>query len=242
MNDKNHFNIMLFAIALFSVNAAANDSQEFTFIVEPAYTQEKGEWQINLGLSSPTYQQNISTNLETSVSLEYGFTDALQGEFSSSRSNELEDEHGTEMAMEVELGLSLMLIEQNNIMPQLTLVAGVIAEDSEYGYEAGLLYSYQLLEQHFIHGNFIVENIDNESEVTINLAYAFNIDDSWTLLAEFDRNKETGDDDSIEVVNTFSAGVVFETENDIEIGFAYLVYNADTLQDYSWQLKAAYEF
>jgi hypothetical protein len=40
------------------------------------------------------------------------------------------------------------------------------------------------------------------------------LDESWTLLAEID----------------------------IEIGLAYLVYNADTLQDYSWQLKAAYEF
>ncbi|PKG83878.1 hypothetical protein CXF85_10300 [Colwellia sp. 75C3] len=242
MNEINYFNVTFCFIVLFSCSAAANDSQEFTFIVEPAYTQEKGEWQINLGFTSPTYKNNISTTLETSVSLEYGFTDVLQAEFSSSRSNELEEGIDADMGMEYELGLSLMLTEQDNFMPQFTLVAGVIAEDSQYGYEAGLLYSYQILENNFIHGNFIYENIDNESEVAINLAYAFTLDESWTLLAEIERNKETSDDDSIEYVNTFSAGVVFETESDIEIGLAYLVYNADTLQDYSWQLKAAYEF
>jgi hypothetical protein len=242
MNEINYFNVTFCFIVLFSCSAAASDSQEFTFIVEPAYMQEKGEWQINLGFASPTYQNNISTTLETSVSLEYGFTDVLQAEFSSSRSNELEEGLDAEMGMEYELGLSLMLIEQHAFMPQLTLVAGVIAEDSEYGYEAGLLYSYQVLENNFIHGNFIYETIDNESEIAINLAYAFTIDESWTLLAEIEHTKETSDDDSIEYVNSFSAGVVFETESDIEIGLAYLVYNADTLQDYSWQLKAAYEF
>jgi hypothetical protein len=38
-----------------------------------------------------------------------------------------------------------MLIEQQHIMPQFTFVTGVIEENSEYGYEAGLLYSYQII-------------------------------------------------------------------------------------------------
>ena len=195
MNEKNYFNVTFYFIVLFSCSAVASDFQEFTFIVEPAYTQEKGEWQINLGFALPKYQNSIATHLESSISLEYGFTDALQAEFSSSRSNELEGGLDSEMGMEYELGLSLVLTEQDNFMPQFTLVAGVIAEEGEYGYEAGLLYSYQVVEQHFIHGNFIYEAIDNESEVAVavNIAYAFTIDESWTLLAEIERNKETSD-------------------------------------------------
>ena len=227
---------------LISVCTFANDSQEFTFIVEPAYTQEQGEWQINLVLNTPKYQHNVSTSLEAGISVEYGFTDALQAEFSSSRGNKLEGGLDTEMGTEYELGLSFMLSEQDSFIPQFTLAAGVIAEDSEYGYEAALLYSYQIAEQHFIHGNFIYETIDSEDALVVNIAYAFKVDDSWALLAEIERNKGTEEDDSSSYVNTFSAGVVFETESEIELGLAYLVYNGDTVQDYSWQLKAAYEF
>lgn len=240
---RNYYTHLTFLLSLsLSSYVLASETQEFTFVVEPAYTQEDGEWQLNLVLNNPTYQYYISTSVEAEFSLEYGFSDALQAEFSANRANELEEGLETEMSVEYELGLSYMLIEQQGFLPQFTVAVGVIAEESEYGYEAGLLYSYQVAEQHFVHGNFVYEYIDNESEVAINLAYAVNLDESWTLLAEVERNKETSEYDSSDYVNIFSAGVVFETESDIELGLAYLVYNADTMQDYSWRFKAAYEF
>ncbi|PKG83881.1 hypothetical protein CXF85_10320 [Colwellia sp. 75C3] len=61
-------------------------------------------------------------------------------------------------------------------------------------------------------------------------------------LAEIERNKETSENNTTDYVNTFSAGSVFETESDIEIGLAYLKYNAGTLQYYSRQFKAAMSF
>jgi len=234
--------LTLLILLTLSSYALAGETQEFTFVVEPAFTQEDGEWQLNLVLNNPSYQYDISTNIEAEFSLEYGFSDVLQAEFSANRANELEEALATEMSVEYELGLSYMLVKQHGFLPQFTIAAGAILEEDEYGYEAALLYSYQLLERHFIHGNLIYEHIDKESEVAINLAYAFNIDESWTILTELERNKETDEEDSAEYVNTFSAGVVFETESDIELGLAYLIYNADIVQDYSWHFKVAYEF
>ncbi len=238
---------MTYILAIFIMfSAATNASQEFTFIAEPAYTQEEAEWQINLVLNQPRYQpqylQNISTDLEANFSLEYGFSDALQGEFSSSRSNKLEGNAVTAMETEYQLSLSYMLVEQQSFLPQFTLEAGVMREDSEYGYEVGLLYSYQITEQHFIHGNFLYETLDNKDEIAANLTYAFVMNNSWTLLAEMERNKEKGNDDLSSYVNTLSGGVVYETPHDIELGLAYFLFNGDTVQDYSWQAKVAYEF
>lgn len=240
---KNNYRYLFFSLSLvLSLFTFAGETQEFTFMVEPAYTQEEGEWQLNLVLNNPTYQHNISTSLEAALSLEYGFSDTLQAEFSANRANELEESLEAEISVEYELGLSYMFVEQQGLIPQFTIAAGIISEENEYGYEAGLLYSYQLAEQHFVHGNFIYEDIDNVSEVAANFAYAFTFDKSWTLLAEVERNKETSKHDSSEYVNTFSAGMVFATESEVELGLAYLLYNADTVQDYSWQFKAAYEF
>jgi hypothetical protein len=234
---------MIYSLAIFIFFSAPNNaSQEFTFITEPAYTQEKGEWQINLVLEQPKYLQGFSADLEANLSLEYGFSDALQGEFSSSRSNKLTANSITDMETEYELSLSYMLVEQQNFIPQLTIEAGVMAEDSEYGYETGILYSYQVTEQHFIHGNFLYETLDNKDEIVANLAYAFVVNDYWTLLAEMERNKEKDNYNLSSYVNMLSGGVVYETSNDIELGLAYLLFNGDTVQDYSWQFKVAYEF
>jgi len=242
MKRNNFTKLILILSMVLSSYVLADETQEFTFVVEPAYTQEDGEWQLNLVLNNPSYQHDISTHIEAGLSLEYGFSDVLQGEFSANRANELEDGLETEISVEYELGLSYMLVKQKGFMPQFTIAAGVIVEESEVGYETALLYSYQINEQHYIHGNFIYEEIDSENEVAVNLAYAFKLDESWTFLAEVERNKETSADDSSDYVNTFSAGVIFETESDIELGVAYLAYNADTEQDYGWQFKAAYEF
>jgi len=242
MLNKNYLGLLYCFSVLTALCSSANETQEFTFLVEPAYTQEDGEWQLNLVLNNPSYQHDISTNIEAGFSLEYGFSDLLQAEFSANRANELEEVLETDMSVEYELGLSYMLVTQQGFLPQFTIAAGVIVEESEVGYETALLYSYQINEQHYIHGNFIYEEIDSENEVAVNLAYAFKLDESWTFLAEVERNKETNADDSSDYVNTLSAGVVFETESDIELGLAYLAYNADTEQDYGWQFKAAYEF
>jgi hypothetical protein len=242
MMNKNYLGLLFYFSLFIPLSGAAEETQEFTFVVEPAYTQEDGEWQLNLVLDNPSYQHGISTSIEAGFSLEYGFSDVLQAEFSAKRANEFEEALETEMSVEYELGLSYMLVKQYDFLPQLTIAAGAILEESEYGYEAALLYSYQLLERHFIHGNLIYEHIDKENEVAINLAYALKFDESWTILTELERNKEKDEGNSPEYVNTFSVGVVFETESDIELGLAYLIYNGDTIQDYSWQFKAAYEF
>ena len=242
MKRRYYLRAVCFSVIFIFFTTPINAAQEFTFIAEPAYTQEKGEWQINVTLSEPKYQHHIPTGLEASMSLEYGFSDVLQAEISSNRSNKLVATAVTAMETDYELSLSLMLVEQQRFMPQFTLAAGVVAEDSEYGYEMGLLYSYQVIEQHFIHGNFLYEALDDKDEVTANLAYAFIIDESWTLLAEVEQSKETTKYDSSGYTNTFSAGIVFDTPSEVELGLAYLVYNGDTVQDYSWQFKAAYEF
>jgi len=239
----NHFTklILVLSITLNSY-ALADEAQEFTFVVEPAYTQEDGEWQFNLVLNNPSYQHDISTTLEAELSLEYGFSDVLQVEFSANRSNELEKGFDTEMLVEYELGLSYMFIEQQGFLPQFTITAGAIFEDSEVGYETGLLYSYQFLEMHFLHGNFIYESIDNKNEVAGNLAYAFIFAESWTLLAEFERAKESSHGFSSDYLNTLSTGVVFETQAELELGVAYLAYSQDTILTHSWQFKVSYEF
>ena len=60
---RNNFTklILILSHDVLSSYVLADETQEFTFVVEPAYTQEDGEWQLNLVLNNPSYQHDIST-------------------------------------------------------------------------------------------------------------------------------------------------------------------------------------
>jgi len=243
---KSCFVILLYLFIFgFTNKGIADGSQEFTFLVEPAFTQEKNEWQVNLQLSEPNYKHEISSDLEVMLSIEFGFTNDLQLELSLNKANELEDgvetETETETETEYELGLSYVLINQQRLLPQITLGSGIVYEDSEYGYEMALLCSYQFSDNHFLHGNLVFEEVDSEKQTSAKFAYAFILSESWTLLAEFERHK-SDDDIGDAFSNTFSTGFVFESESEIELGFAYLNYSEDAEIDNSIQFKIAYEF
>jgi len=239
---KSDFFIVIY-VFIFTVNieAIADDSQEFTFLVEPAFTQEKDEWQFNLQLRKPDYKHDISSDFEVMFSIEYGITNNLQLELSSNKINELEEGFETEIETEFEFGLSYMLLKQQQLLPKITLGSGIVYEDSEFGYEMAVLCSYQLSDRHFVHGNLVFEEVDSEKQTSAKFAYAFVLNESWTILAEFERNK--ADNELGELFNnTFSTGLVFETDSEIELGFAYLNYSRDSTLKNSLQLKISYEF
>jgi len=243
MKKSSFVDLLYVFILFFCFKVIADDNQEFTFLVEPAYTQEQDEWQFNLQLNGPDYKHDISSDLEVMLSIEYGFTNNLQLEFSANKTNELEDdfETETETETEYELGLSYRLFEQHQLLPQITLGSGVVYEDSEYGFEMAVLCSYQVSDSHFIHGNLVFEEVDSDKNTSAKFAYAFVFSDSWTVLAEFERNRAS-DEVTNSFKNTFSTGLVFETESEIEVGLAYLNYSQDTEVDNSLQFKIAYEF
>jgi len=240
--NKSCFVILLYLVIFaFSFNAIAGDSQEFTFLVEPAFTQEQDEWQFNLQLSKPHYKHGISSDLEVMLSIEFGFTNDLQVEFSLNKSNEVEGGFETEIETEYELGLSYMLLNQQKYLPQMTLASGIVYEDSEYGYEIALLCSYQLSDRNFVHGNLVFEDVDNAKNTSAKFSYAFVFSDSWTVLAEFERNRAS-DELKKSFNNTLSTGIVFETDSEIELGFAYMNYSQDNEADNSLEFKISYEF
>lgn len=212
--------------------------------------QEEGEWQVTAMFSSEQFEINRSNKLSPSASIEYGITEYLQIEFAGNRQPEIDEDSvgGIEIEYEIEyeLGLLYTLTEQKGFIPHFSFGASLVSEDDEYGYEVVILASYELIEAHFLHLNFGFENIDEEDVTFINAAYAYQMTDDFTLLFEFERNKEEitreEGNDIVEYSNQASIGFGYEIKEDLEFGFAYHQYLSDDYLDSALRVKISYEF
>jgi len=194
------------------------------------------------------FDVDLSREHAQSFSLEYGFTDVLQIELSIDQQPEVEiDEQAFEIENEVEyeLGLLYTLTEQSGVLPHLSIAGSFISEEDEYGYELALLVSYEFYDDHFVHLNLGVEEVDEENINFVNIAYAFQMTEEFALLVEIQRLKEkltVNNVSSHDDVNEVSFGLVYEIEEGPELGVAYQYYTSDDFLDSALIIKLSYEF
>lgn len=210
--------------------------QEFTYLSEPAYLQEIGEWQFNTQINTDAYSQPNQHKMSGQLSIEYGITDDLQLELGTQWQHERED--GIfEDESEYEVALSYHLMAQNSGYVDASIESGLVFEESDIGYEIRLLSSYALAEDQFVHFNVGFESLDNAQTTSIAGSYVHVFDNELGMLLEFEKSWLDNHDSSIAAF-----GFVYEVLNDVEVGAAYLHYFDDVDLDYSVTFKVSYEF
>lgn len=199
------------AIACHSQPALASDDddgdepeqQEALFVLEEAFTQEEGEWQIGLALSQSMEE---GSEREWEAEIEYGLTERLQIEAEF----EFEQESGENEIGDIELGLAYAVVESEaSGEPEVTIGAAVLipsgdgeGDASGLGFELSLAASQEVTEGLFAHANlgyseaatrdfgaFRVEQ--NDWSAGAALAYSFA--DEWFVIGEYEFAREAED-------------------------------------------------
>lgn len=228
------------SILLVPDQALASDSeeefegQEMLFLLEEAYTQQKGEWQIGAALSqSLDGQSERGWELE----IEYGFTDRFQA---FAELPILDGPHGNDGFGDPEIGLDYAILKDTGgSVPEFTVGAAIILPvgnnqngpgSGGLGYQLSARISKALTPDIFIHGLAEYEAVPDarkdgmgfslhEYGLGAGIAYA-PIDDLF-LVAEYlwekEREKQNGMVEA-EVEQLLSVGVTYEFPNDISIG------------------------
>ncbi|MEL6876689.1 MAG: transporter [Pseudomonadota bacterium] len=200
------------AIACLSQPALASDDdddddepeqQEVLFVLEEAFTQEKGEWQIGFALSQSLEEGG---EREWEAEIEYGLTERLQIEAEF----EFEQESGENEIGDIELGLAYAIVESEaSGEPEVTLGAAILipsgdgeGDASGVGFELLLAASQEVTEGLFAHANFgfseaATRDFDtfrlNQSEWSAGAALAYGFADEWFVIGEYEFAREAED-------------------------------------------------
>jgi opacity protein-like surface antigen len=206
---------------------------EALFILEGAYTQEDGEWQVGIALTQSLERGN---EREWEAEVEYGITDRLQIEAEF----ELEQEDGRTEFGDASLGASYAVLEgAGATRPEVAVKATLVFPTGDQsgnatgvGFGLGLGISQQLRSNLFAHFEAgysqeprravgTVETRSNEWHVGAALAYQVN--DAWFLTAEYELGRESkklGPLSENESVHIAGAGITHEIGDDFILGLA----------------------
>ena len=122
------------------------EQHETLFLIEEAYTQEEGEWQIGFAL-----EQSLDgeSEREWELEIEYGLTERLQAEVEI----EIEEEDGETEVEDIGIGLAFALVEEEaGSRPEITMGGSVLIPSGSDGDERsrGIGYSANLRASHVL--------------------------------------------------------------------------------------------
>ncbi|MEL7197855.1 MAG: transporter [Pseudomonadota bacterium] len=176
------------------------EQQEALFVLEEAFTQEEGEWQIGFAL---TQSLEEGSEREWEAEIEYGLTERLQIEAEF----EFDQESGENEIGDFELGLAYAIVESEaSGEPEVTLGAAILipsgdgeGDTSGVGFELSLAASQEVTEGVFAHANFGYSDAatrdfgafrleQNEWSAGAALAYGFAVE--WFVIGEYEFARE----------------------------------------------------
>lgn len=229
------------------------EEHEALFVIEEAFTQDEGEWQIGIGL---TQSLTDGQEREWEAEAEYGITDWLQLEAEF----ELEQAQGSAEFGDFSLGASYAVTEGAGMWrPEITIRANALFPSGDapgtargIGFGIGLGASQQLGERFFAHvsagyseaptresGSERVE----ESEWNVGGALAHGFGDAWFVTAEYEfsqGSEDTGLGRVWEDSHTAALGITREFADALVVGLAGALEASDGSQ--TAQLRALLQF
>ncbi len=213
--------------------------QDFLFLLEEGYVQDRNEWQVELAVNR---ERNGKTDWRTDLGVEYGITGRVQAELSIPYRN-LETPAGSRRSDigDIELGLTFAALRETDISPQLALSIETSAPTGDadggtgagaWSYGFGIAASKNVSEHLFLHVNAAHERLNNGFgddetfdgrewflgaggvvEVTRALAVAV----EYTFEHERENsNAETGTEQS----SLFSIGLIYQPFDEVAVGLA----------------------
>ncbi len=238
--------------------------QDFLFLLEEAYTQEEGEWQVAAKISQTSFQQiegdPDSKNKSFDLGVEYGITDRLQLEFELPyQKTTLRNTNSTTNSSTVgnpEIAISYQLVQEDESKPAITAGFGVeVAASSdkapirseEWGYEAFVSLSRYFDDVGFLHASLgygIGDNGD-ETELSYGVGFVLPLSDNWQIQLEYlveDEEEEEAGVTEEEKSSVLSFGTNYQFENEMILGMAYAIGDEEEIHDNSVSIKIQYEF
>lgn len=208
------------------------EGQEMLFLLEEAYTQEKGEWQIGVSLGQTL---EGADERQWEFELEYGLTDRLQIfaelPLRDSRSGGIGDP---------EIGLDYALLKDSgDNIPEFTIGAALTVPVGDnnsgpgnggVGYQLSARLSKALTTDFFVHALAEYEAVPNARqdgedfslrEYALGAGLAYSPKEGLFLVAEYLWEKAREKQDDIietESEHLLSTGITYEFDNDLSIG------------------------
>lgn len=204
--------------------------QDYLFLLEEAYTQEKGEWQASFAWDRGLDSQHNNFGIE----FEYGITDRFQvtAELPLARGA------GTTRAGDLEFAADYALLkEADGDIAELTLGVGAsapVGDDEigagEWGYEVSLRASKQLAPDIYGYLSWGYEWLPNggreaqyADEWIFGVGAAWRAADDVIIISEYLRARESEQglfEDERETQTYFSGGIAIEIVDDVLLGAA----------------------
>ncbi len=204
--------------------------QDFLFLLEEAYVQEKGEWQVGIAWDRTIGATSDSFEFE----VEYGLTDRLQVAMELPVVND-DDASGVG---DLEFALDYALLkDEGALAPEFTIGAGAIAPtggdgtgSGTWGYETSVRVSKQIAEGFYMHGAGAREAVpgggpdaDLLREWSAGAGAALRVNNALTLTGEYirevEREDEAGNSEK-EVESYVTGGLILKISDLLEIGAA----------------------
>ncbi|GAA0820789.1 hypothetical protein GCM10009111_26800 [Colwellia asteriadis] len=258
------FPLSSYALAIDFDGHESEHQQDFLFLLEEGYTQEKGEWQFGLSYQDVSYSgepnQKKGTDNVWKLGVEYGFTDRFQVEFflpyQKSSCYQGNVKINTSTAGNPEIELIYQVIQETSVLPVVSIGVGVeIAASSdkapirseEWGYEGFVNASKYLEAWGFLHANLAygVADKGDETELSYGLGFVRPINDNFSAMIEYLVEREQEDvlqGSNSEVLAQFTVGFSYQNNHGFIAGLAYGQSDNDERLERAFTVKFQYEF
>lgn len=258
--------LLVFSHNSFSLGFDDDDvhEQDFLFILEEGYTQEKGEWQFGLSFQNAIYQlatnQKNSTDNAWDFGVEYGFTDHFQIEFSLPyQQSTLYQSDGKSTASTMgnpEVELIYQVVQESKKLPAISMGVGIdIAASSnkdpirseEWGYESFVHTSKYFDDVGFFHANLAygVADKGDVTEISYGIGFVRPFTENFSGMIEYLVEKET-ENTSIssesETLGQFAVGLSYQDNKGLVAGVGYGQSDNDESLEHAVTIKLQYEF
>lgn len=213
----------------------AESAIEELFLNEVAYTQERGEYQLTLGVDF--FEEDAFERSELSMELEFGLTDRLQVSIGAPYSLHDDAPGSTREFTEVEIGAALRLIETGSQVLSFSVEAGIPTGDAEPGedsdteWEPSLTYGAALSGIE-LHAGLGAEIEDGDTEFNYYAALVVPGNTISTII------ESSVDDDTSYIV----PGLQLAFDDDRVVGMGVPIGVGRSADDWGFVLNAVWEF